>query len=98
MAGDVLASARELGLSEPFRIMGHSLGGRVALAAALREPETLQKITLLDISPSPSRCPGSDSTLIVRLIASGRRRRLARALREHCAPAACRPRSSSGRC
>jgi esterase len=71
MARDVLATVHGLGASARFAIMGHSLGGRVALAAALREPDALRQVTLLDITPSPIVVPGSDSTLIVKLIASG---------------------------
>ena len=32
--------------------MGHSLGGRVALAASLHHPEAVARVSLLDISPS----------------------------------------------
>jgi esterase len=74
MAQDVLATARSLwGEDGPFSIMGHSLGGRVALAAALEAPAAIARITLLDITPSPISDPDSDSVRIVRLIASGPR-------------------------
>jgi pimeloyl-ACP methyl ester carboxylesterase len=86
MARDVLATARGLGWGEdaPFSIMGHSLGGRVALAAALQAPAALARITLLDITPSPISDPDSDSVRIVRLIASGPREAASREpFREH---------------
>ena len=38
LARDVLTSAAALGLTTPLRLVGHSLGGRVALRAAQREP------------------------------------------------------------
>jgi esterase len=53
MADDVLATAAAAGLSAPFTLVGHSLGGRVALAAAERAPHKLSEIVLLDIGPSP---------------------------------------------
>ena len=53
LAADVLATARGLGLAEPLALVGHSLGGRVALRAALREPAALSSVTLLDIAPGP---------------------------------------------
>lgn len=53
LAGDVLATVRALGLATPLAIVGHSLGGRVALRAALLDPAVLTSITLLDIPPGP---------------------------------------------
>jgi pimeloyl-ACP methyl ester carboxylesterase len=53
LAADVLASARALGLTPPLTLVGHSLGGRVALQAALLEPAVIDAVTLLDIPPGP---------------------------------------------
>jgi pimeloyl-ACP methyl ester carboxylesterase len=53
VASDVLATARALRLGEALRLAGHSLGGRVALRAGMLAPEILERIVLLDISPSP---------------------------------------------
>jgi esterase len=53
LAADVLASARTLGLTAPLMLVGHSLGGRVALRAALLEPAVVGAVTLLDIPPGP---------------------------------------------
>jgi pimeloyl-ACP methyl ester carboxylesterase len=53
LAGDVLATARALALPEPLELIGHSLGGRVALAAGRLAPEALARVSLLDIGPSP---------------------------------------------
>jgi esterase len=53
LAADVLASARTLGLTAPLTLVGHSLGGRVALRAALLEPAVIDAVTLLDIPPGP---------------------------------------------
>ena len=53
LAADVLASARTLGLTPPLTLVGHSLGGRVALRAALLEPAAIDGVTLLDIPPGP---------------------------------------------
>jgi pimeloyl-ACP methyl ester carboxylesterase len=53
LAGDVLATARDLGLPAPLALVGHSLGGRVALRAALGAPDTVASVTLLDVAPGP---------------------------------------------
>jgi pimeloyl-ACP methyl ester carboxylesterase len=53
LAADVLGSARALGLPFPLALVGHSLGGRVALRAAALEPAAVGSIVLLDIAPGP---------------------------------------------
>lgn len=61
LAGDVLTTVRALALPEPLELIGHSLGGRVALAAGRLAPGALRRISLLDIGPSP-RPPGASET------------------------------------
>jgi len=58
LARDVLETVRALGLQSPLAVAGHSLGGRVALRAALLEPGALASVTLLDIAPGPVRDTG----------------------------------------
>ncbi len=53
MGADVLIAAQAAGFSAPLHLVGHSLGGRVALAAARRDPEQITRVTLLDIGPGP---------------------------------------------
>ena len=50
----------------PLDLVGHSLGGRVALRAGLAEPAALGRIVLLDITPSPVVVP--DTPRIVDLL------------------------------
>lgn len=57
LAADVLATARHLGVPPPLDLVGHSLGGRVALRAGLAEPAALGRIVLMDITPSPVAVP-----------------------------------------
>jgi len=68
IARDVLDTARALGLAVPWTLIGHSLGGRVALSAARLEPEALARLTLLDVTPSP-RAPGGEVAVIVKTLA-----------------------------
>ncbi len=53
LAADVLTSAAALGLGTPLALVGHSLGGRVALRAAELGPWRIGGVTLLDIGPGP---------------------------------------------
>jgi esterase len=64
LAADVLATTRALDVPAPVRLVGHSLGGRVALRAGLLEPSAVAHITLLDISPSPLK-PGGETAAVV---------------------------------
>ncbi|WP_163781185.1 alpha/beta fold hydrolase [Myxococcus vastator] len=53
MARDVVDTARAQGFQGPFDWVGHSLGGRVTLAASLNVPEAVRSVSLLDIAPGP---------------------------------------------
>jgi pimeloyl-ACP methyl ester carboxylesterase len=64
LAADVLATARSLRGRPPMIVVGHSLGGRVALRATLLEPAAFAHVTLLDISPS-GRAPGGETARVV---------------------------------
>ena len=61
MARDVIETARGEGLRGPLQIVGHSLGGRVGLAASLVAPEAVGNVVLLDITPSPITSETSES-------------------------------------
>jgi esterase len=69
LARDVLATAEGLGLGRPARLVGHSLGGRVALRTGLIAPESIERIVLLDISPSPVAA-GETARLVAALLAA----------------------------
>lgn len=50
MAADVLETVQALGISR-FILLGHSLGGKVAMQLACEQPERVQALTVLDIAP-----------------------------------------------
>ncbi len=67
MADMVLKHLQTLGHTCPWRVVGHSLGGRVALAMTHVQPSWASHVVFLDISPSAIgvgpmglRDPGSD--------------------------------------
>ena len=53
LARDVIATARANGIQGPLRIVGHSLGGRVGLAAILLAPTEVEEVVVLDVAPGP---------------------------------------------
>lgn len=59
LAADVLAGARALGLRGPLALVGHSLGGRVALRAAALDSAAVGGVTLLDVGPGPLHPAGA---------------------------------------
>jgi pimeloyl-ACP methyl ester carboxylesterase len=69
LAHDVLDTARALGLHTPWTLIGHSLGGRVALRAGELEPAMLGHLGVLDVSPSP-RAPGGETAAVVQALAA----------------------------
>jgi pimeloyl-ACP methyl ester carboxylesterase len=50
MAGMVAAELETLG--EPVTLVGHSMGGKVAMQLALRRPELLRALVVVDIAPT----------------------------------------------
>lgn len=43
--------ARELEALAPVALVGHSMGGKVAMALALRHPELVERLAVVDVSP-----------------------------------------------
>jgi esterase len=50
MADDVRASLAARGCRR-FTLLGHSMGGKVAMLAALRDPEAVERLVVADIAP-----------------------------------------------
>lgn len=61
LARRLLDTVRNEGVEGPLHITGHSLGGRVGLAASLLEPESVEAVDLLDIAPGPIATESSES-------------------------------------
>lgn len=54
MADDVGALLAEQGRGEPYTVIGHSMGGKVAMALALRTPGLVDRLCVVDASPVAS--------------------------------------------
>jgi esterase len=67
VARELLRSARARSAT-PWTLVGHSLGGRVALKAALLEPAAVAHLTLLDISPSAAPTGGETARVVEALL------------------------------
>ncbi len=52
MANDVLALTNHLGI-EKFDLLGHSMGGKIAMEMALTSAEKIERLVVVDIVPKP---------------------------------------------
>jgi esterase len=68
LARDVLETAHAKGFTGPLELVGHSLGGRVSLAASLASPADVASVRLLDISPSPVPVDLSESGMVLNVL------------------------------
>lgn len=68
LARDVLETARAKGFPGPLELVGHSLGGRVALAASLASPSDVANVRLLDIAPGPVPVDLSESGMVLQVL------------------------------
>lgn len=60
----MLDTARTLGLTPPLALVGHSLGGRVALRIRRLEPSMIGTVTVLDVAPGPLSLRGEIAALL----------------------------------
>ena len=68
LARDVLDTARAKGFTGPLELVGHSLGGRVSLAASLASPADVASVRLLDIAPGPVPVDLSESGMVLNVL------------------------------
>jgi len=52
MAGAVARSLNQEGDGEPYAVVGHSMGGKVAMAVALLHPELVARLCVVDVAPA----------------------------------------------
>ena len=67
MADDIKQYADENGI-EKFIFVGHSLGGKTAMNFALKYPQMLEKMVIVDISPSRSNSLVEYNSIITELL------------------------------
>lgn len=51
-AGLVADALRAIDPDEPWHVVGHSMGGKIAMVLALTEPELVDRLAVIDISPA----------------------------------------------
>jgi esterase len=54
MAGQVAELLKAQGEGEQYTVVGHSMGGKVAMTLALLQPELVKRLCVVDISPVPT--------------------------------------------
>lgn len=65
MADQVAAWLRErYGAETPLHVVGHSMGGKVAMVLALRHPDLVDRLVVADISPTQSEGAGEFEHLL----------------------------------
>ncbi|MBW2256147.1 MAG: alpha/beta hydrolase, partial [Deltaproteobacteria bacterium] len=63
LQGDLAALLAMEGIEEPVDLVGHSYGGLIALHHALRHPEGVRRLALLDVPLPPGRAEVFDDAL-----------------------------------
>lgn len=69
MARDLLDTLVATGLPAPYSLVGHSLGGRVALALLDIDAASVRDVTLLDITPGAIGFAGREPTAVAEAFA-----------------------------
>jgi esterase len=54
MADQVADLLRSVGGGAAYAVVGHSMGGKVAMTLALRHPELVERLAVVDVSPVPT--------------------------------------------
>ena len=62
MAADLVGIVEEIGA--PADLMGHSMGGKAAMVAALSRPDLVRRLVVVDIAPAPYGHAGAQRELI----------------------------------
>ena len=82
MADDVLQLIERLGLERPT-VMGHSMGGKTAMALALRHPRSVGQLIVVDIAPvayADTLTPFAEAMRSVNVVAAASRAEVQRRL------------------
>ncbi len=64
MANRVADFLSAAGPGERWTLVGHSMGGKVAMLVALRRPDLVERLCVVDIAPAPSREVGGFGTYV----------------------------------
>jgi pimeloyl-ACP methyl ester carboxylesterase len=64
MAGQVAELLQAQGGDDQWAVIGHSMGGKVAMTLALLRPELVERLCVVDVSPVPSRETSEFATFI----------------------------------
>lgn len=64
MAAQIAELVSEQAGGQPYAVVGHSMGGKVAMALALSRPELVERLCVVDVSPVSTSASSSFATFI----------------------------------
>lgn len=60
IADELAGTIAELTPGEPVAVVGHSMGGKIAMMLALRHPSLVERLCVVDVSPTDQRLAGEN--------------------------------------
>jgi esterase len=55
MANQIAELLKDQGMGDQYTVVGHSMGGKAAMTLALLQPELVERLCVVDVSPVPTR-------------------------------------------
>ncbi len=69
MAGDIAETLKQLGIPKTI-LIGHSMGGKVAMETALSIPSIIEKLILVDITPVPASTKSGTVSIVPMILSA----------------------------
>ena len=69
MAGDIAETLKQLSIPKTI-LIGHSMGGKVAMETALSVPSIIEKLILVDITPIPASTKSGTVSIVPMILSA----------------------------